>query len=146
MYPNVHGVVGAIVTISTYAVTKDTTITYIVGGLLAFASHDVMDRLGEKKYPSTKFLLLFEGSLFAIFCYLAYKSNLTILYVIGWICGNAIDFIDKKMGLSIINPTKYPSFNWFKCHKREPNLDFNLSQTILISILATLILFFLSIK
>jgi len=58
MYPNVHGVVGTISAITTYSITND----YFSSAIVAFASHDVMDRLGEKHYPTTKFLLLFEGS------------------------------------------------------------------------------------
>ena len=139
MYPNVHGVVGTISAIATYSITND----YFISGIVAFLSHDVMDRLGEKHYPSNKFLLIFEGSLFAIFCFLAWKSDKTILYAIGWLGGNLMDLIDKKGGLSIINNKKYPYGSFFKCHRRAPNFDFNLWQTILISILATVILIFI---
>lgn len=136
MYPNVHGVVGTISAIATYSITKD----YYSSAIVAVLSHDVMDRLGEKHYPSTKFLLLFEGSLFAIFCFMAWKSDQTLLYAIGWFGGNLMDLIDKKFGLSIWNNKKYPYGSFFKCHRRKPNFDFNLWQTILISILATVIL------
>ena len=106
MYPNVHGIVGTISAIATYSITND----YYLSAIVAFASHDVMDRLGEKHYPSTKFLLLFEGSLFAIFCFLAWKSDQTILYAIGWLGGNLMDLIDKEFGLSIWNNKKYIVF------------------------------------
>ena len=138
MYPNVHGVVGTISAIATYSITKD----YFISGIVAFLSHDVMDRLGEKHYPSTKFLLIFEGILFSIFCFLAWQSDQTLLYAIGWISGNMMDLIDKRMGLSIINPTKYPYLQLFPCHRRKPDYDFNLWQTVAVGILATLILIF----
>lgn len=141
MYPNVHGATGTLCTLGVYGVTKNETIAILFGGVLAFASHDVMDRLGEKHYPSTKFLLLFEGSLFAIFCFMAWKSDQTLLYAIGWIGGNLMDLIDKKFGLSIWNNKKYPYGQVFPCHRRSPNYDFNLWQTIAVGILATLILF-----
>lgn len=141
MYPNVHGVVGTLCTLGVYGATKDQTLSLLFGGILAFISHDVMDRLGEKHYPSTKFLLLFEGSLFAIFCFMAWKSNLTILYAIGWIGGNLMDLIDKKFGLSIWNNAKYPYGQVFPCHRRAPNYQLNLWQTIAVGIIATLILF-----
>lgn len=141
MYPNVHGITGTLCTLGVYAVTKDQTLSLLFGGILAFFSHDLMDRLGEKHYPSTKFLLLFEGSLFAIFCFLACKSDQTLLYAIGWIGGNLMDLIDKKFGLSIWNNKKYPYGSFFKCHRRKPNYQFNYWQTIAVGILATLILF-----
>ena len=136
MYPNTHGVVGTLCAVATYSITND----YFSSAIVAFISHDLLDRLGEKHYPSTKFLLLFEGSLFAIFCFLAWKSDQTLLYAIGWLGGNMMDLIDKKIGLSIINNKKYPYGTFFPCHRRKPNFDFNLWQTIGISILATLIL------
>lgn len=141
MYPNTHGVVGTISAIGAYSITND----YFISAIVAFASHDLMDRLGEKHYPSTKFLLLFEGGLFAIFCFLAWKSNLTILYAIGWLGGNLMDLIDKKFGLSIWNNAKYPYGQVFPCHRRAPNFDFNLWQTIAVGIIATLILILIEI-
>ena len=141
MYPNVHGVVGIISAIATYSITND----YFISGIVAFLSHDVMDRLGEKHYPSNKFLLIFEGILFSIFCFLAWQSDQTYLYVIGWLQGNMMDLIDKRIGLSIINPTKYPYLQLFPCHRRKPNYDFTLNQTIAVGILATLILILIEI-
>jgi hypothetical protein len=142
MYPNVHGVVGTISAITTYSITND----YFISGIVAFLSHDLMDRLGEKHYPSAKFLLLFEGILFAIFCFLAWKSDQTMLYAIGWLGGNMMDFIDKRMGLSIINPTKYPYLQLFPCHRRKPNYDFTLNQTIAVGILATFLLYLFNLN
>ena len=140
MYPNVHGITGALCTLGTFAVTKDVTISAIIGGVLAFLSHDLMDRLGETRYKN---LLYYEALFFAIFCCLAWKSDQTILYFIGWFAGNMMDFIDKKGGLSIYNLKKYPYGDFFPCHRRAPNFDLNETQTILIGILATLILWIL---
>ena len=140
MYPNVHGITGTACTLGVYALTNDLVIAATVGGVLAFLSHDLMDRFGEHHYPSTKFFLIFEGLLFSVFCFLAWQSNLTWLYVIGWIGGNIMDLVDKKMGLSIYNSKKYPFGNFFPCHWRKPNINLTLNQTIAVSILATLIL------
>lgn len=140
MYPTVHAVTGTLCTLGVYAITKDTVVSAIIGGALAFGSHDVMDRFGEKHYPTTKFLLIFEGILFSIFYFLAWKSNLTILYVVGGFNGILMDLIDKRMGLSIYNPTKYPYMQWFNCHKRKPNFDLTLKQTKLAAYLATIVL------
>ena len=133
MYPNVHGIVGTACAVATYSITND----YFSSAFVAFLSHDVMDRLGEKRFPT---LLFHEAFLFAIFCFLAWKSDLTILYAIGWICGNLMDLIDKKFGLSILNNKKYPYGSFFPCHRRNPNINLNLKQTIAVGILATLIL------
>lgn len=136
MYPNVHGITGALCAVGTYSITKD----YYSSAIVAFLSHDLMDRLGETRY---KYLLYYEAVFFAIFCYLAWKSDLTILYFVGWFCGNLMDFIDKKGGLSIYNLKKYPYGTFFKCHRRTPNFNLNAQQTIIVGILATLILIFL---
>ena len=133
MYPNVHGVVGVISAVATCSITKD----YYSSAIIAFLSHDLLDRLGETRYKN---LLYYEALFFAIFCYLAWKSDQTILYFIGWFAGNMMDFIDKKGGLSIYNLKKYPYGDFFPCHRRSPNFDLNATQTILIGILATLIL------
>lgn len=133
MYPNTHGVVGTISAIATYSITND----YFSSAFVAFISHDVMDRLGEKRFPT---LFYHEAVLFAIFCFLAWKSDQTILYAIGWIGGNLMDFIDKKGGLSIWNNVKYPYGTFFHCHRRAPNFNLTILQTKIISYLATLIL------
>ena len=138
MYPNVHGVVGTISAIATYKITND----YFISGLVAFLSHDLMDRLGEFNFKN---VLYFEAVLFAIFCFLAWRSDNTILYVIGWICGNLMDLIDKKFGLSIYDNVKHPYGQFFKCHRRKPNIDLNLWQTIAVGILSTLILVLISL-
>ena len=137
MYPNVHGVTGTLCTLGVYGVTKDQTLSLLFGGILAFLSHDVMDRLGEKHYPK---LLYHEAFLFAIFCFVAWKSDQTSLYFIGWFSGNLMDFIDKKGGLSIWNNAKYPYGTFFSCHRRSPNFDLTILQTKIIAYLATLIL------
>ena len=133
MYPNTHGVVGTICAIATYSITND----YFSSAFVAFASHDVMDRLGEKRFST---LFYHEAVLFAIFCFLAWKSDKTFLYVIGWLGGNLMDFIDKKGGLSIWNNVKYPYGTLFPCHRRSPNFNLTILQTKITSYLATLIL------
>lgn len=140
MYPNVHGITGTLCTLGVYGLTKDLTVSAIAGGILAFASHDLLDRLGEKHYPSTKFLLLFEGSLFTIFCMIAWFSSLTVLYVIGWFSANLMDLIDKKMGLSVYDNIRYPYGQFFKCHRRKPNFNLSFEQTILVGYLSMILI------
>jgi len=133
MYPNVHGIVGTACAVATYSITND----YFSSAFVAFLSHDVMDRLGESHYPK---LLYYEAVFFAIFCFVAWKSDQTLLYFIGWFGGNLMDFIDKKGGLSIYNNAKYPYGTFFPCHRRQPNFNLTALQTKIIAYLATLIL------
>lgn len=133
MYPNTHGVVGTLCAIATYSITND----YFSSSFIAFISHDVMDRLGEKRFQT---LFYHEAVLFAIFCFLAWKSDQTILYAIGWIGGNLMDFIDKKFGLSIWNNAKYPYGQFFRCHRRKPSINLTSGQTILSGYLSIILL------
>ena len=137
MLPNVHGITGTACTLSVYAITKDIATSVIVGGIIAFLSHDVMDRLGEMKYKN---FIYNEAVLFAIFCFIAWQSELTLLYAVGWIGGNTMDLIDKKMGLSVYDNKKYPFGTFFPCHRRTPNYFLTIKQTKAIGIITTLIL------
>lgn len=140
MYSAVHGTVGVACTLGVYAITKDEVLSGIIGGMLAFTSHDLLDRLGEFHYPNTKFFVLFEGSLFTIFCMIAWFSSLTVLYAIGWFSANLMDFIDKKMGLSVYDNIKYPYGQFFKCHRRRPDIDLTFEQTILAGYLSMILI------
>ena len=140
MYPNVHATAGVICTLGIYAITKDTLSAGILGGILAFYSHDLFDRLGETGYRTMKQFLLIESPPLILFIVLGYFSDLTWLYLIGWVGGNCMDLIDKKLGLSIINPVKYPATFLFKAHNRLPDINLNLRQTIILCYLASLLL------
>jgi hypothetical protein len=113
----------------TYAITKSELLAATAGGLLAFISHDAVDRLGETSYGDFKSFLKMELTLLALFVFSAAISGFWHLFIIGWIGGNAMDLVDKKGGLSILNKKKYPFTKIFRCHRRQPNITFNQDAT-----------------
>ena len=129
MYTSVHSAVGASIVMGTYAVTKSELLAATAGGALAFLSHDVVDRLGETSYGDFKSFLKMELTLLALFGFSAIISGFWYLFAIGWIGGNAMDLVDKKGGLSILNKKKYPFTKIFRCHRRKPNIKFSRNQT-----------------
>ena len=137
MYSNVHGTVGTICVVGTYKLTNDLTLSYTLGVLLGILSHDLFDRLNEYPYGGLKNTLLWELIPFSIFVSLAFLSDNTLLYLIGWISGNLMDLIDKKGGLSVLFPGKYPATYLFKCHRRTPDINFTLNQTKLATIVCS---------
>ena len=75
MYTNFHAAIGTGIVMGTYALTKSETLAAIAGGGLAFASHDLVDRLGEKNYGGFKQFLKVESILFIIFIISAVTSG-----------------------------------------------------------------------
>lgn len=102
MYSNVHGVSGAII----YSSCPNK----IIGGILAFLSHFLLDYIGESGYGSKKIEFLIEGVFLLIFLIIAIFSKDTSGYFIGWILGNFPDLIDKRLFLNR-NCKQY-----FSCH------------------------------
>ena len=145
MYTNVHATVGTAIVLSTYAVTKSEPIAIALGGALAFLSHDPLDLIGEKNYGSKKNFFIFELSALAIFIIAAIASGKWMLFAAGWIGGNGMDLIDKKGGLSLINPNKYPYGTFFKCHRRKPKYNITLKQTQLFTIISVIVVIILSL-
>ena len=129
MYTNVHATVGTAIVMATYGLTKNELVAGTVGGVLAFASHDVVDRLGETSYGTFKQFLKMELTLLTLFAFSAVISGFWELFAVGWIGGNAMDLIDKKGGLSIIDKKKYPFTSYFKCHRRKPDIMFDRDMT-----------------
>jgi len=161
MYSNVHGVIGTSLMLGTYAITKDETLTYLIGMPLAFLSHDLLDRLGEKGYGAKT--LIYEAVPFVLFIALAFISHIPTIYFAGWFCGNTMDLIDKKLYIGIysdkiISKTSkdqpwlakivdkyFRITHFFKCHRRKPNIDFNRKQTIIATVISSLIITVLTI-
>lgn len=139
MYGNVHGTIGAAIVVSTAIITKDVTITYLVGGMVAFLLHDTIDLLGEKSYGNTKTTIVYEAVPFSIFSIMAFLSGVWEMYFYGWFMGNLMDIIDKKLYLSIIFPSKYKSMHLFRCHRRAPKINFTRKQTINATILCSIV-------
>ena len=140
MYSNVHGTVGALIVLSVYAVTNDMTTAMVLGGATAFLSHDPLDRLGEKAYGDMNTTIAWEVVPLVLFSYMAFMSGLWPLYLTGWVAANGMDIIDKKGYLSILWREKFKSGHFFKCHRRQPDVQFTVKQTKLITILSSITL------
>lgn len=137
MYTNIHATAGTLIVLATHAVTQNTETAIALGGALAFLSHDPIDRLGEKNYGSMEISLRWEGVALAVFAIVAYLSGQWPLFAVGWIAGNGMDLIDKKLGLAIAFPDKFKFGYFFKCHRRAPNIKLTLGQTKLAAVLAS---------
>ena len=141
MYSNVHGTIGASIVLATYAVTNDPITAAALGGAGAFVSHDALDRLGEKSYGDLKTSIIYEAAPLALFAYMAHLSGMWELYAVGWIAGNGMDIIDKKLYLSILWPSRFgPSWTKFACHRRRPDIQFSLRTTKLATYLSSLVI------
>lgn len=139
MYSNVHGTAGALLVLAGCTVSDDPVIGATAGGLAAFFSHDLLDRLGEKSYGPLKVALLWEGLPLLLFASVAYLSGSWWIYALGWVLGNLMDIIDKKLYLSILFPNKFgPSISLFPCHDRRPDIDLTLDQTKSITIVSSM--------
>ncbi len=138
MYSNVHGVVGTSLVLAAHQITGDTTAAIVWGGAAAFISHDVLDSLGEKSYGNLETSIRWELYPLWIFAMAAVWSGHWWLYAVGWIAGNGMDLIDKRMYLSIFWPDRFPFGKYFACHRRTPAIQFTLGQTRLATIVSTL--------
>ena len=139
MYGNVHGTVGAALVLATYAATGDTGTAIALGGTAAFLSHDPIDRLGEKGYGDIQTTIVHEVVPMILFAYMAHLSGMWWLYAVGFLMGNGMDIIDKKLYLSILFPSRFgPSWTFFACHRRRPNIQLTLRQTKLATYLSSL--------
>ena len=140
MYSNVHGTIGTGLVLATYAATGDTGTAIALGGAAAFVSHDALDRLGEKSYGDLTETIMFEAVPLVVFAYMAHMSGMWWLYAVGWIAGNGMDLIDKKLYLSILWPSRFgPSNTFFPCHRRASNIQFTLRQTKLATYLSSIV-------
>jgi len=141
MFSNVHGVVGTLLVVGTFALTGSLPVAIVLGGILAFLSHDILDRLGERTFGSIKQMAIFEAISLLVFMFAAWMSGLWVLYAVGWVMGNMMDIIDKKGYLSIIFPAKFgPSWTFFPCHRRKPDIMFTAGQTKLASYIASILI------
>lgn len=140
MYSAVHGAIGVAVVGVTYLFTQNEVIAMTVGSILAFLAHDPTDRLGEKGYGNIKSTLFYEIPPYLIMLLGGWLSGFFWLFLIGYIAGNGIDLIDKKMYLSVFNPKKYPVTYHFKCHRRKPNFQLTLKQTKLAAYLSCILI------
>lgn len=128
MYSFHHGAIGASITnVSTSLLTDP--LGLMVGLPLAFIVHDPTDRLGEGNYGSLKRTLILETVPFIALMITALAFDVFWISLLGYVLGNGIDLIDKKMYLSVLFPNKFKATKYFNCHRREPDIQLTTKQT-----------------
>ena len=81
-----------------------------LGAAVAFASHFVVDYIGESSIGNTKRWATIEGSLFIAYLLAAYFGGVFTLGIVGWLMANLPDLIDKP------NRLFRGKKEWFSCH------------------------------
>jgi len=107
-----------------------------VASLAAFASHDVLDRIGEAPYGGLKATLAWEAPAALATVAAALLSGLWGAVALGWVAGNMMDLIDKRLGASVIAPDVYPPRKTFACHRRAPDIQISRRATKVAAALA----------
>lgn len=101
MYSSFHGAVGGAIMIA---------MPNPLGAAVAFASHFVVDYIGESSIGNTKRWAVIEGSLFIAYLLAAYFGGVFTLGIVGWVMANLPDLIDKP------NRLFRGKKEWFSCH------------------------------
>jgi hypothetical protein len=139
MYPTTHFGVSAPIVLASFAISPNFT-GLAVGGVLGFASHYPTDYLNEsflgnyweKEYIKWDALLLAIAFMFGVIYGYVLGGfigvlKLTALLIYAFACGLGMDYIDKKFGLSVKYPEKYPATFYF--HKQKKFIQCNLKWT-----------------
>jgi len=134
MYSAPHGALGAALALAAYYQSPPglEAEAVAVGAVVAFFSHDLLDRIGERGYGSLKATALWEGIPLAAAVWAA-SGPLWWVFAAGWIGGTFMDLVDKKLGLSVIWPARFPPTSLFACHRRSPDIHLTLVQTKVIA-------------
>ena len=111
-----------------------------IGIPLAIASHLILDYINESGL-SRKESFQFDA-LPSIMCYIiAIVTGQFWLFLLGSVCGNLPDLIDKKLYLSIFLPTKFKSTLYL--HWQKPIINPNPSVTMGIGFISSVIIIFM---
>jgi hypothetical protein len=141
MHANTHGAIGIALVTATYLVTKSEKKTFIVGGVLAFASHYVLDFIGEAGYKSVQQMLFIEFAvyLWGIVLMSLLGRKILILTVFAHFMANLMDYIDKKMYLALFLPKDYEITYYF--HTRDQVLlPLSYNATLIAAVVSTLLI------
>jgi hypothetical protein len=156
MYSTPHAAVGIAIVTSSISITGNLTSGLIIGGILAILSHYPIDYLKEGslgkfmgktyiKYEIITLALILLCGLIGGYLKGGFLYSLCLfgIYFYSLNCSILFDLIDKKFGLSTINPSKYPSTNYF--HKQKRGIKFSNNQTKLVSLAALIIVILITI-
>lgn len=140
MHAGTHGAVGIAIITATYIFTKSEKKTYIIGGVFAFVSHYILDFIGEAPYKSIQEMLLIELAVYAWSTVLMYLLDIKYFKfaVFAHFMANLMDYIDKKMYLSIFMPKEYP-YTYYFHSKTQVLLPLNYRETIAAALLSVLL-------
>jgi hypothetical protein len=140
MYASHHAAVGTAPTVAGYHLAGEAGVA--VASVLAFLSHDPMDRLGEAPYgqsfPPDRQTLIWEGvPLLTFIAAAVLAGSLWWVFAAGWIAGMGMDLIDKGRWF-IDKPVL------FACHRRQPDIRLTPWQTKALAVLAVLVVLVLT--
>lgn len=140
MHASTHGAIGIAIITATYAITKSENKTYIIGGILAFTSHYILDFIGEAPYKSMQEMLLIEVAVYVWSIALMFLLGIKYLKfaVFGFFMANLMDYIDKKMYLSIFLPKEYPLTYYFHS-KNQVLIPLSYQETIIAAIVSVML-------
>ncbi len=133
-YSNVHGVTGALIALGGYQAGGDPGL--LAGLAAAFLSHDLLDRIGEKSYGDMRASFVWEFVPLMVFLAVVSVHPLGWVLGAGWIAGNMMDLIDKRLYLSVFGLVEPGEF--FPCHRRSPTVPLTQRQTKALTIIATI--------
>ncbi len=141
MHANTHGAIGIAIITATYLITKSEKKTYIIGGILAFASHYILDFIGESSYKTTKEMLLIEVAVYLWSLVLMFFLGIKYLKfaVFAHFMANLMDYIDKKMYLSIFLPKEYP-YTYYLHSKNQVLIPISYQETIMAAIVSAVLI------
>jgi hypothetical protein len=137
MYSIPHAATGLLITTTVYALTQNETLAFAIGIPLAVFSHYFLDFLFEKGMSKNE-VLIFEGIPTIIYVVLAICSGHFWLMICSLIAGNFLDWIDKKLYLTVFFPKKFKPTFYF--HKHKKGIKFTLNQTKLAGIISTIVI------
>jgi hypothetical protein len=143
MHANTHGAIGIAIITATYVLTKSEKKTFLIGGLLAFASHYVLDFIGEAGYKSVQEMLLIEFGVyvFALVLMGFLGRKFFVFAVFAHILANLMDYIDKKMYLALFLPKEY-EITYFFHSRNQVLLPISYNETIAAAFISIAIIVF----
>jgi len=134
VYTSAHSAVGIGIVLSGYLLAGPPGA--VVFSIPAFASHDLLDRVGESSYGGLSNTAKWEAPAMIATGIASIFSGLWGVYLLGVVSGNLMDIIDKRFYLSSLAPDVYPPKKTFNCHRRSPNIETSLRTTKVISLLS----------
>lgn len=141
MHANTHGAIGIAIITATYVFTKSEKKTFLIGGVLAFASHYILDFIGEAGYKSVQEMLIIEFAVYfwALVLMRFLGKKVFFFTVFAHFMANLMDYIDKKMYLALFFPKEY-EITYIFHSKNQVLLPINYEATLTAAFISALII------